>query len=80
MNERQRINKQHPQYAEYIEKCEKLASEYFEIEDKLKAQYPNWRGLDHPADGEIMPYWKKFHEDLKRLQAEYSFLFVESNV
>ncbi len=80
MNERQRINKQHPQYAEYIEKCEKLASEYFKIEDKLKAQYPNWRGLDHPADGEIMPYWKKFHEDLKRLQAEYSFLFVESNV
>lgn len=77
MNERRSINKQHPQYAEYIEKCEKLASEYFKIEDKLKAQYPDWRGLDHPADGEIAPYRQKFHADLRKLQVEYLFLFED---
>ena len=79
MNERRKIDKEHPKYGEYMAKCEKLASQFDQIEDELKAKYPNWRGQDHPADVEIMSYWKKFHEDLKGLQAEYSFLFEDSN-
>ena len=77
MNERRSINKEHPKYAEYIAKCEELASRFDKIEEKLKAKYPNWRGLDHPADGEIAPYRRKFHADLRKLQEEYLFLFED---
>ena len=71
MNERRSINKEHPKYAEYIAKCEELASCFDKIEEKLKAKYPDWHGQDHPADGEIAPYRRKFHADLLKLQVEY---------
>ena len=72
-----RINKEHPKYAEYIAKCEELASCFDKIEEKLKAKYPDWHGQDHPADGEIAPYRRKFHADLLKLQVEYLFLFED---
>ena len=80
MNERRRINREHPKYTEYIAKCEELASHFDKIEEELKAQHPDWRGLDHPADEEIAPYRREFHANLRKLQAEYSFLFEDSNV
>ena len=79
MSEEKRINKQHPKFAEYLSKCESLAHEYAEKVDAAESQYPNWRGLDHPASHEISEITKEFNKKLKALQTEYNFLFVREN-
>lgn len=61
------INKKHPKYAEYEEKCYKLRNEYY---DKSKS-VPLQRGLDGPNN--IID--KEFAKKLKAIQDEYSFLF-----
>lgn len=77
MNENVRILENHPRYQEYVNKCKSLGETFFKIKYELKAKYPDWRGLDHPADLEIRPYEKQFYADLKKLQEEYAFLFVK---
>ncbi len=71
-------NRNHPKFNEYREKCEKLRDDFRDQEDAILARYPEWHGLDNPADDEINPLRKKFHADLKALQKEYSFLFTET--
>ena len=37
---------------------------------KKKRKYPNWRGLDHPADAVLRPAYRKICENLKAIQKE----------
>ena len=71
------IDRTHEKYAEYIEKCEKLASIYSAQKERARNRYPKWQGRDHPASGEIREIELKFNRELKKLQEEYSFLFFE---
>ncbi len=59
---KKRINKQHSKFAEYVSKCEALAHAYAEKVDAAESQYPNWRGLDHPAAHEILAITKEFNK------------------
>ena len=70
MNERRSINKEHPKYAEYIAKCEKLTSEYCELEERINVKYPDWHGQDYSAYGEITACIKKYHADIHMLRNE----------
>ncbi len=74
---KKRINKQHSKFAEYVSKCEALAHAYAEKVDAAESQYPNWRGLDHPAAHEVLTIAKEFNKKLRALQTEYDFLFRE---
>lgn len=71
------INTTHEKYAEYIEKCEKLAAFYSAQKEQARSRYPKWQGRDHPASGEIREIELKSNRELKKLQEEYSFLFSE---
>lgn len=71
MNEgkKQMVNKEHPKYQEYIEKCNALASE---MEKELeKIHYTG--GLDGPTND----IYKAYSQKLKALQREYAYLFTE---
>ena len=61
------VNKNHPKYAEYEEKCSKLRAEYY---DKSKS-VPLQRGLD----GANSMIDREFAKKLRTIQEEYSFLF-----
>jgi len=70
------INKKHPKYADYIEKCKKLAeNEDAEIErlKKEKGKLPYY--FDDPS----VSLHKKYAKKLKELQKEYYFLFEEDD-
>ena len=71
------INKEHPQYAEYIQKCESLFDAYEEVFRKERAKYPEWRGQDHPSGTVIRPLARERNQKLKALQREYHFLFTD---
>lgn len=71
------INKQHPDYLEYIKKCQVISNEFCEKEEIERAKYPNWRGKDHPSDPEVMVHYRKFSAALKELKKEYSYLFED---
>ena len=74
MSERRGANREHPMFPEYLAKCEQLHDAFLAKEKEILAKYPEWRGLDDPAEVEIHPIRKKFHGDLKNLQEEYSLL------
>ena len=61
------INKNHPKYAEYEEKCSKLRDEYY---DKSKSV-----PLQHGLDGPNSLIDSEFAKKLRAVQEEYSFLF-----
>lgn len=72
-------NKKHPLYQEYIAKCKALSERFYAEEGALRAQNPEWRGKDHPANTEIRKLELQHNADLKSLQQEYSFLFNHSD-
>lgn len=68
------INKRHPKYAEYFEKCIDLSEqEDAEIEQFEKSQRKNAKSFDSP----LALIHKKYAQKIKELQKEYSFLFEE---
>ena len=69
------INKQHPLYQEYIAKCKTARKKYRAEEDSVLAQYPEWRGRDHPAGAELRAIELRHNAEIRSLQKEYSFLF-----
>jgi len=68
-------DKSSSRYHEYIEKCEKLFSDYETIIENVRAQYPEWRGRDHPASGEIHELEVERNQKFKALQKEYPDVF-----
>ena len=74
---KKRLKREHPDAAEYKAKFDAIWDAYFEIEEAEKAKYPDWRGLDHPADAVLRPLHRKCCEQTKELQREYSYLFTE---
>jgi len=63
------VNKSHPKYKEYIEKCEEIAQRQ---KDELLQIEPT-----HGFDGPTTAVYKKHFKELKALQKEYSFLFED---
>ena len=74
------INKEHPDYSEYIEKCKAMNKTYIDEEDALRAQYPDWRGKDHPATDKLLDITKRHNAALKALQREYAHLFTSGRI
>ena len=72
-----KLNKSHPDCAEYTEKFNALWDAYIELEEKEEAKYPTWSGKDHPANAVLRPARRKLSEDIKALQKEYAYLFTE---
>lgn len=71
------LNKNHPDYAMYTAKFRAIWEGYFKREEEEKGKYPDWNGLDHPADSVLRPIHKKCCEETKKLQQEYAYLFTE---
>ena len=70
-----RINKSHPSYAEYIEKCKLLFEEYIELTEAEEAKYKSWHpgsGFDHPASVAVRELERDRNEKLGVLQKEYA--------
>lgn len=63
------INKKHPKYKEYIEKCKDLAERQEAEADSI----PYLGGQDGP----LVDVYRKYSKKLKKLQKDYAFLFVE---
>lgn len=77
VQKRKRLNKNHPDYATYAAKFHAIWDAYFKREDEEKAKYPDWHGLDHPADEVLRLLHRKCSEDTRQLQQKYSYLFTE---
>lgn len=77
MYEKRRVDTSHPDCEEYTRKFKKLWEQYYELEDKERAKYPDWKGKDHPADVILAPAYRKCCEETKALQQEYSHIFKE---
>ena len=79
MSERRNINKTHPDYPKYIEKCRTISDTFLAeeraAETAAQNKYPNWRGLDHPGLKEFHEIKKRHHEALEKLKKEYWYLF-----
>ena len=69
------VNKNHPDYPKYIEKCKALRDSFIEEEDAVLDKYPTPNGLDHPAARELRQISILHNAALKALQEEYSYLF-----
>lgn len=74
---KKKINKDHPDCAEYTKKFHAIWDAYFLLEETERAKYPDWHGQDHPADEVLRPAHRKCCEDTKELQREYAHLFTE---
>lgn len=74
---RRRVDSSHPDCEEYTRKFKELWAQYYELEDKERAKYPDWKGKDHPADVILVPAYRKCCEETKALQHEYSHIFKE---
>ena len=66
------IDKKHPDYPKYIEKCKALAKRTDEEIAKIES-----KPLCH--DGPSTAIYKKEARELKKLQEEYAYLFVEKS-
>ena len=78
-----RVNREHPDYPVYIDKCRKIHAVYQKKIDVEEAKYPDWRnwpGRDHPSSLVIRQIGREENEELKKLQQEYSYLFIETGV
>lgn len=76
-----KVNKAHPDYPEYLEKCKALWARYKKMIDKEEAKYPGWYpGLtyEHPAAKEVRRIMKRHDNELIALQTEYDYLFQET--
>lgn len=77
MSGKRRLDQSHPDCAEYTEKFTKLWEEYYALEEREEAKYPDWRGKDHPAYVVLCPAYRECCRKTKALQEQYSYLFVE---
>lgn len=77
MSVKRKLNEQHPDCAEYRRKFEAIWKAYIKLEEIEKAKYPDWKGLDHPANEVLCPAYHKCCEEMKELQKEYAYLFTE---
>lgn len=73
------VNKNHPDYPIYSKKHKYLWDAYLKHEEKELAKYPDYYGQDHPAYAVLRPLHKQFCTQVKALQKEYSYLFIEDN-
>ena len=71
------LNKSHPDCSEYTRRFHELWEGYSKLQKDEESKYPDWRGKDHPADEVLRPAFRKLSEDIKALQKEYSYLFIE---
>ena len=69
------VNKKHPLFQEYYDKCMALGDEYAEKREKVRTRFPGWQGKDHPAGAELLGLDRQQHAKLRVLQQEYFFLF-----
>lgn len=67
------VNKNHPRYTEYIEKCKVLRDDLVRREDETQSDL--YSGQDN---SETFALHKDYLEKLKKLKKEYSFLFDRS--
>lgn len=67
-----KINKEHPDYPKYIEKCKALAKR---IDAELSEIEPMPSGRNERS---VILIRKKEAQELKKLQEEYSHLFTEA--
>lgn len=75
--QKRRLNTNHPDCAEYTAKFQAIWDSYYVLEDEEKAKYPDWRGQDHPANNVLCPAFRKCCAETKKLQQEYSYLFMK---
>jgi len=47
--------------------------------DEEEAKYPDWHGLDHPASMITRQIDRERNAELRKLQAEYAYLFTEED-
>lgn len=73
------VNKEHPLFREYYDKCMVLRDEYITKRKAVRARFPAWQGKDHPASAELLELDRQQHAELRALQKEYSFLFDRSD-
>ena len=76
------VNRTHPDYTIYIEKCRALHRKYQPLieaeEARQKAAVPNWRTcLDALETIERRRLEVQHNTELKKLQQEYAYLFTE---
>lgn len=79
MSEKRRVDTSHPDCEEYTKKFKELWAQYYELEEKERAKYPDWKGKDHPADVFLAQVYRKYCEEMKALQQEYSHIFKEAD-
>lgn len=77
-----RVNKEHPDYSIYIEKCQALHKKYQSLieaeEARRMAECPNWKnGYDALETAEKKKLYTAYNAELKKLQQEYAYLFTE---
>lgn len=77
MSGRRRVDTTHPDCEEYTRKLTSLWTQYYELEDKERAKYPDWEGKDHPAGVILASAYRKCCEETKALQQEYKHIFKE---
>ncbi len=72
------VNQDHPDYPAYHAKYRALWEDYYKLEKKETEKYPDWRGLDHPANEVLCPAYREVCRKAKKLQEEYSYLFQKN--
>lgn len=77
-----RVNKEHPDYQVYIEKCRMLQKKYqplIEAEEAHRmSECPNWRNCyDALETAEKKRLYTAHNIELRKLQQEYDYLFIE---
>lgn len=78
MSGQKKANTSHPDWPEYIKKCEALRDEQFAAIDELRKQYPlpGKHQQDSAFTAARLPIERQFNERLRQLQQEYSYLFT----
>lgn len=77
-----RVNRTHPDYPVYIEKCRALQRKYQPLieaeEERQRAAVPNWKTcLDALETVERHRLMVQHNAELRELQQEYAYLFTE---
>lgn len=66
------INREHPDFNNYISECNVLLERF-----KKELQILEAKELEHSKDGECSTLAKQFNLDIKKVQDKYSYLFTE---
>ena len=75
-----KVNKSHPDFPEYLEKCKALRDKYLKLIEKEEAKYPEWNlksKIRNPAELATRELIKRHDNELIALQKEYNYLFTE---